>query len=270
VISYQPFQKKQSYRLAAAIALLTLALSVSAYNNLFGLRSLLVSAVYPFQWLAWSTGKIVIDVPSTIINLGNLSRENSQLKGELAAAHSKLNLFDELADENRRLRTALDFRQTNAYGFNLLSAHVVARGVSAWRSLVEVDRGSLAGVRVGMVAIDRKGLVGKVVETAPAVSKVLLIIDPASAVAACDQRSRDCGLVQGGDGNKLKMDYVETDGDIRVGDRIVTASISEVFPPGIPVGTVVAASKKDAAFFYQIEIEPSVVFSRLEELYLVK
>lgn len=231
---------------------------------------MLVSATYPFQWLTLGLGKIILDLPSNIVNLGNLSKENARLKEEFEAAQAKLNLFEELEGENQRLREALGFTKVNPYDFKLLAARVVARGASTWNSLVEIDRGSSNGAYLGMAVMDKKGLVGKVVEVNPFVSKVLLIVDPSSAVASCDQRSKDCGLVQGGQGNKLKMNYVETGADIRVGDKVITAPISEVFPPGIPVGTIVKAIKNDSDFFYQIEIEPAVIFSRLEEVYLIK
>ena len=112
------------------------------------------------------------------------------------------------------------------------------------------------------------GLVGRIVEVSAFSSKAMLITDPGSSVAAEVSRSRDYGIVQGGVGNKLIMKYVAAGGEVRAGDRIVTSQISTVYPPGIPVGEVIKASKKEQDLFYHIEIRPAVDFSKIEEVYI--
>lgn len=140
MIRYRPFRKKKSYTLAAVIVLLAFFFSFSAFGNLFGVRSFLISAVYPFQFAANAMWKGVTGIPSSILNLRNLAKENSELKEKLNLSLSKGALFDELFTENERLRKALGFQGGNRYGFKLLPARVIGKGASPWLSVLEVGR----------------------------------------------------------------------------------------------------------------------------------
>jgi len=269
VTAYTPFRKKRTYTLSAVIILLALLISLSAYRNMFGVRSILISAVYPFQFAVSSLWKGVTGIPSSVLNLRNLAKENAALKQKLNLTLPKLALQDELSAENERLRQALGFKYGNRYGFNLLPAAVIGRGASPWYTTLEINRGTSSGVKMGMPVIVKEGLVGRVIETAAFSSRVLLITDPDSGVVGADQRSRDYGLIEGYLPELLLMKHVSSAGDIRAEDKIVTSSISSIFPAGIPIGTVVRATKKEHDLFYQIEVRPSVKFSRLEEVFLV-
>ena len=97
----------------------------------------------------------------------------------------------------------------------------------------------------------------------------MILTDPESLVAALDARSRDAGIIVGSGSGRLFMRYVSIGADIAIGDPIVTAALSTVFPAGLPVGQVARAERKGQELFYQIEVEPAVNFSRLEEVFVV-
>ena len=65
------------------------------------------------------------------------------------------------------------------------------------------------------------------------------------------------------------MKHVDARGDVRVGDIIVTSNISTIFPPGLPIGEVTRASRKEHDLFYHIEIKPAADFSKIEEIFLI-
>ena len=266
---YRPFRKNRSYSLAAIIILAALFVSFSSYRDLFGVRSLLNSSFYPFQFIARAGWQGVMALPAATINLGGLAKENGELKEKLSAALAKQALYENLAAENQKLHSALGFSQSGRFDSRLLPARVIGRGAANWNSVLQIDKGSSAGVKVGMPAIVQDGLVGKVTEVSQLTAKVLLVIDPVSEVAVADQRSRDIGLAEGNGSNQLKLKYVNADGDVQVGDKVMTSSISAVFPPGIAVGTVRSVDKKDFDLFYAIKVKPAVNFSRLEEVFLV-
>lgn len=261
---YRSHRNRIPITFAAIIVIAAIALTFSPWGGLFGLRSLFISAVYPLQLTAAAVWKTAVGFPSAVASLRNLARNNAEMKEKLKAATARLNLYEELRQENERLREALGFRGRNRYGFKLISAKVLGRAASSWDFIVEVDRGASSGVRKDMPVVVKNGLVGSVLEVTPFVSKVLLISDPACAVAAVDQRSRDFGVVEG-----LSMKYVAGDADIKPGDAIVTSSISSLFPAGIPIGTVISARKKEADLFYSISVKPAVDFSKIEEVFVI-
>lgn len=76
-------------------------------------------------------------------------------------------------------------------------------------------------------------------------------------------------MVEGHSPDTLDLKYISAGGDVKEGDSIVVSSISSILPPGIPIGAVTRATKREADLFYEIKIRPAVDFSRLEEVFLV-
>lgn len=269
MIGYHPYQKRKSYFLPILIVLLAVFISFSTFRNLFGIRSLLQAAIYPFQSATVSLWKGVVGIPASFAGYKKITKQNTELKEKLRNLEPRLSLLEELLRENTRLRTALFYKQKNPYRFRLLPAQVIGRSPDPWFSILEVNQGSRAGVRRDMPVMVKEGLVGRVVEVSKYSSKVMLITDALSSVAAVDGRSRDFGVVKGGASNKLHMKYVDAGGDIKVGDIILTSNISTISPPGIPIGEVGRASKKEHDLFYHIEIKPAVGFRKIEEIFII-
>lgn len=267
--SYRPFRKQRSFFLPVLLLLLALLLSLSLFRGLFGVRSLLITAFYPLQLAGRQVWLTTVGIPASVMKLGGLAQENSELKQQLQQQAARTEAYNELESENQRLRAALAFRQGNRYGFDLLPARVIGHGAAPDFSLLQIDRGSSAGIRKDMPVIVREGLVGKVIEVAPLSAKVLLITDSLSSVAGVDQRTRDNGVVNGLAPKVLTMRYVNGGEDMQAGDAIVTSPVSGIFPPGLPVGAVTAISKNESELFYNIELRPAVDFSALEEVFVV-
>jgi rod shape-determining protein MreC len=269
VTRYRPFRKKRSFALAATLIVLVVLASSLAFNGLPLARAAAMAVIYPFQFAADQVWRAAAGLPGAVSNLQNLAAENARLDERLNAALARLTVLDELQTENDRLRAELGFQKRGGFGRRLLAARVVGKSGSPWLSILEIDRGAGAGVKSDMPVVAPDGLVGRVTEVAPQSAKVLLVSDPLSAVAAADQRSRDFGVIEGTAPGALRLKYVGVGSDVQVGDRIVTAAISSVFPAGIPVGTVSQASKKEVDLFYEITVKPAVDFSKLEEVFLV-
>ncbi|NQT29458.1 MAG: rod shape-determining protein MreC [Candidatus Saganbacteria bacterium] len=233
------------------------------------MRSFFISCLYPVQLVTVSVFKGVTSIPRAINDLRNLSGENHKLKKEISFLVPKLITLTELKKENTRLRQALSFAENNSFANKLLTAQIVSRAPTPWFCLLSINQGSQNGVKNNMTVISRDGLVGKIIEVSKYSSKIMLLTDGESSVAALDARSRDFGVVAGSGSNKLFMKYVDTQGDIKEADQVVTSNVSLIFPPGIPIGQVVVATKGEHDLFYHIEIKPAVDFSRLEEVFIV-
>ncbi len=243
--------------------------SYTALKNLLGGRTYFQTAVYPFQWFTVTVWKGIAGVPASLAGLRGLAKENSSLKTEVYWLKTKLAAVSSLKQENARLRAAMAYKDQNHYRFDLLVAEVVGRSPSPWFSILTINRGSRNGIKESMPVITPNGLVGQIVEVSYNSAKVKLLIDPESSVAAANQRSRDFGVVTGSPSNRLYMKYVAAEGDVRVGDQIVTSQISTVFPAEVPVGRVITATKREHDLFYFIELKPAAQFSKLEEVFVV-
>ncbi len=169
--------------------------------------------------------------------------------------------LDRLQDENRRLLTENEaLRNENAAllgerarlleleealgvvsadtSVERLAAGVLSRIQGSFTSEIRIDRGSSHGVAVGNPVLSVQGtLIGTVTEALPASSFVRLLTDSRSSVAA-QVLNKPTDGVASGDGGALAFELVE--GDISLGDIIVTSGLGGAYPPAIPIGEVTA------------------------------
>lgn len=112
------------------------------------------------------------------------------------------------------------------------------------------------------------GLVGRLLDRQGEYARVQLITDRASSVGAMIARTRRQGIVRGGDGGLLVLDYVPLQADVRQGDQVVTAGIDGVYPQGIPIGVVVSVEAGNE-LFHRIRVLPAVDFGTLDQVYVL-
>jgi rod shape-determining protein MreC len=142
----------------------------------------------------------------------------------------------ELESENRRLKSLLDYRE--AAPREGIVAPVIGRSSDHWWQQITVAKGSLHGVAEGDVVSGTGGLVGRIVQVTPNTSRVLLISDPASQVGVTISRSRSMGYIRGQSENRVVMEFFDKVPDVQPGDAVSTSSLSQLFPPGVPVGII--------------------------------
>jgi rod shape-determining protein MreC len=106
--------------------------------------------------------------------------------------------------------------------------------------------------------------VGRISEVNTGTSKVLLITDSNSSVNAILQSSRLNGIVRGGPGGNLLMDYLQQGAALSVGEVVLTSGLGGNFPKGIPIGQVVQINQRDIDVFQQAVVQPTVDFNSLE------
>jgi rod shape-determining protein MreC len=111
--------------------------------------------------------------------------------------------------------------------------------------------------------------VGQITEVSSHYSKVLLIIDPNSAVDALVQSDRARGIIKGDAAGELILKYVLRKSDIAVSDTVVSSGLDGVFPKGLAVGQVSGVFKPKAGIFQEVTVTPFVDFEKLEEVLVV-
>jgi rod shape-determining protein MreC len=262
----QPYRQKRSYTLAIVLILLALLVSFSTFYNLLGLRQLLQAGLAPVQSVSTLAWRGTLGLPSGLIGLLNLSRQNRRLQAENDLLKAQQSRLDQLSEENSRLRKLLGFSQNH---LSLRAAQVIGKGPAPWLTILEINQGSRAGVRQGLAVVAPEGLVGQVIEVAPFSAKVRLLTDPESSVASTVSRSREFGVVEGDPSGTLLMKYVSATGELKEGDAIVTSGLSTLFPSALTIGTVIRAQKREQDLFYEVKVKPAVNFSSLEEVFLV-
>lgn len=247
--------------------LFLLVLLGSATNSRFGIfHQLTLETLGPLQGFLTKVSLSTTRFVDKYVTLWNLQGENRQLRLELATYHELLDEYREAYARNRYLEAELEFKKRET--FPALMARVVGKDPSFWFQTLIVDRGKNDGVVRGMVARNFRGVVGQVLQVSDNYSKILLANAPSSAIDAIVQKNRVRGILKGAGEQGYVLRYVLKNGDVSVGDRIVTAGIGGVFPSGITLGTVSRVHAQRRGMFLEIEVKPAVDFSRLESLYI--
>ncbi len=169
-------------------------------------------------------------------SLVGVARENERLRAENMRLRRWYDVAVALADENASLKANLNWMPDPAPSFITARAVADASGIYARAVLLSVAPGR--HVAKGMVALDAGGLVGRVTEVGSRSARVMLITDMDSRVPVTLEASHASAIVAGTNAASPRlMDYPE---DVRPeeGERVVTSSVADAFPAGLPVGTV--------------------------------
>ncbi|MBC7319511.1 rod shape-determining protein MreC [bacterium] len=198
-----------------------------------------------------------------------LVERNNRLESELARLKIERDILNNQIKTLKRLEVASGFKESNTR-FDLLGAKVIRREPSQWLNTILLDRGRLDGVKPNMAVINENGLVGKVISVSDYTSRVLFILDPGNTVSVKILRNNVMGVLKGNGDGTCSLQYVPTGADIKVGDTIVTSEASELYPSGIVVGKIDNINSKPGETFLNITVTPSVDFSNIYYLWIVR
>jgi len=156
-----------------------------------------------------------------------------------------------LLAENEELKKQLNFFEKNNY--QSIGAEVVGRAVDPLATTLIINRGEEHGIKIDNPVIIADGvLVGKIIKVLKNESIVRLINDNNSKIGATIlNKDKSLGLVEGGYGLGVKMDYIPQNEIINIGDVVVTSGLTEGIPRGLIIGKVEVVEKQAHQPFQQ-------------------
>lgn len=248
--------------LVVALAFYSLNLREKEHANAFE-RSVL-SLFAPLHNVGNRVGDAIGGIWSDYVDLVEVRKENKQLREAVKSLNSRIVEGREAALENNRLRGLLDLKGVNKAPS--VAASVIGEDSSPWFKTLVINRGAADGVQEGMPVMAANGVVGQVIKVAAGSSRVLLLTDHASGIAAVVQRSRARGVVKGKGGGLCSLEFSLREEDVKVGDVVVTSGMGGVFPKGLVVGEVTMVKKGEYGIFQTIDVRPAVNMAKLEEV----
>src|SRR5580658_3910643 len=251
------------------LQMLGLAVQVKRSNDTEHTRLIRVWAVdviTPFErvliWAQNGTGNLW----HSYLYLRGVRAENRQLKDQIEQLRLEQVRLNEDAVQAHRLQAVLAFKEQ--YISRTVAAQVIGSSGSDSSRMLYIDKGEDQGLKRDMAVITADGIVGKVLQVFPSVSQVLLINDQSSGVGTILEKSRLQGFLKGTATGEVVLEGVMSDEQVATGERVLTSGGDQIFPKGLPVGTVTnVGTGKD--LFLNIQIKPAVNLGKLEEVLVV-
>src|ERR1700722_3420249 len=222
-----------------------------------------VDTITPFERvLVWAQNGSS-NIWHNYIFLRGVRAENRQLKEQIEQMRLEQVRLSEDATQAHRLQSLLAFKEQ--FIAKTVPAQVIGSSGSDLSRSIYIDKGSNDAIAQDMAVITSGGIVGKVLRVYPSTALVLMINDQSSGVGAMLEKSRLQCVVRGTPNGELVLDRVMSDEQVTVGETLLSSGGDQIFPKGLPVGTVskVSAGKE---MFLSIKVKPAADLSRLEEV----
>jgi len=255
------------FTLVAVVAaqILLLSLQITRNNHVRLIRYWAVEIFDPFERSLGGLMDVSTTAYRTYRHLWHAEQENQEMRIQLVAAQAEIQQLSEQAHETQRLRGLLSFK--NQLAFQSVAAEVIASSPGENSNAIFIDKGSDAGLTTDLAVITPEGVVGKILAIFPHSAQVLLITDPSSGVGVTLAQSRVQGILKGGRNNFCDLHYVMNEESVAPGEGVVTSGLDQVYPKGLPVGTVVSVG--DGNIYKTIAVRPRVDLNRLEMVLVV-
>jgi len=179
VATYSPGRRRVIIALALT-SLFLLTLDLRGNQVLDGVRSGFGFAFRPINRAGEVVTTPVVRLWRSYREFDDLEEENRQLRAEIDGQRSAEISAQNAIIENQDLLALAGLESLASYGS--VTGRLVGQSPSNFDQQVEIDRGAVHGIRVGMAAINEAGLVGKVTSVAPQSSIIMLVTDPSYAV----------------------------------------------------------------------------------------
>lgn len=265
--------KKKSFIVLAALisfhmVLISLQIPLGEEPNYF--EKAIFTVFSPIQHAVVSLFREVGNFFNGYLFLRNVQSRNEKLQETIFS----------LNQENIQLRKTLQsFKNENeikkilqTIKENILIARVIGLDFGNYNKAININKGSLHGLKKDMIVLDSNGsLVGRVVEPiSPREARVQLITDNKSGVSVFSQGKRVMGILAGDGKGQCLLNYiVSTERNIQEGERVFTSGFDGIFPPGIDVGEIISINKT-SSLFQNIQVRPYFEFRNLDQLAVLK
>lgn len=224
------------------------------------LYSVRVVVDFPFQVSRWAS--------ETLASRQTLLKENRRLRHEQLLTKGRMEKYEHLSSENRRLRALLE--SSAKVEDRVLIAELINVDMDPFSRRIVLNKGLRHGVIAGQSLIDANGIMGQVSHADPLSSTALLITDPSHALPVQINRTGYRSVAVGtGAPSLLELRHVPNNVDLAVRDLIVTSGLGGRFPAGYPVGYILSIERDSSRAFAKVFVRPSANLERNREVLLI-
>ncbi len=271
----EKFTLPSKYLLFILTVLCTALMLVTFGSNSFDgpLNTVVGYVIIPFQQGIGKAGAWLAGRSDELKQIRFLLEENTRLKEEIAQLTEENTLLQQDKYELNKLREL--FELDAQYGsYHKVGARIIGRDSGNWYSVFIIDKGEDDGLAVDMNVIAGGGLVGRITSVGPNWSKVTAIISDNSNVSAMTL-STETNMTVSGDLKLMAEGYIafgkmmDSQNQVKEGDKVVTSNISDKYLPNILVGYISSIERDANNLTKSGRLVPAVDFEHLGEVLVI-
>ncbi len=227
-----------------------------------------VSAVTPFERFFHGLGYNLRHGWSDYVDLRHTRQQNHDLQEQIARLRLEQAALSEDAIQGHRLQALLDFQQH--YVAATVAAQVIGTSGNDLSRVLYIDKGSKDGLKPDQAVITPDGIVGKLRDVFPNTSQVLLINDQTSGAGVLLATTRTRAILRGSTTGQILINNLTPDSRIKPGEQVLSSGGDQVYPRGLPVGTIESiAPDPDHQPYTLIKLRPAANLNQLEEVLII-
>ncbi|MCM1297350.1 MAG: rod shape-determining protein MreC [Muribaculaceae bacterium] len=195
----------------------------------------------------------------------DLQRRNADLEREVISLRRTVNNLEEqvYADSMTVVEPLMPY--------SFIIATVINNSIARPYNYLTINKGAINGIKPEMGVVDQNGVVGVVNLVSDHYARVISLLNPNFRLS-CKLKGSDVFGSLVWDGHSPEQAILEELPKHTVyhpGDTIITTGYSDVFPEGIPVGTVVSADRGVDDNFFTLRINLLTDFSQLSTVRVI-
>lgn len=239
------------------VAFLRSDLLMSKTNNL----------LLPFRLKVYKTTNNFQKVFNTFFYMKEISEKNKIL--ELTIEKQKYISLENknLSEENKHLRELLEMKKKVKY--EIIVAQISYIDALSPYETISIDKGRNDDIKQNMAVTSPLGVVGRVKEVFDDYSTVELITSNQSYTSSTNENGNTLSILSGQGNELLSLEYIVTDSNIKVGDKIFTSGISDIYKKNLFLGHITAINNDDE-MFKQITVKLPYNIFNLKDVMIIK
>ena len=199
----------------------------------------------------------------------DLPEENTRLASENAELRQNLK---NISITNTNDSTLLSKDSIYQQKFVYKSAQIIDYSLRKRDNYFLINKGKADGIKEDMAVIFGKGIVGAVLSTSDHYASVISILHSKTNIKAKVKNLNYFGIIKwpGEDHRKLALTEIPKYLNVKIGDTVVTAGASAIYPEGEMIGRVTKLAPNNQTGDFNIEVTTFEDLANVKNVYVIE
>ncbi len=222
-----------------------------------------------FLNVATSINSSIYSIENNISKHLTLDNENQKLLKENASLRNKISVLENMNSAFDESFQVID--SSNYQRYNYTPSRIISNSITKKFNYLKLNKGKRDKITKDMAVITSKGVIGITDVTTNKFSRVISLLNEHIKINSTIKTKGIFGTINwnGKDSRYVQLTGIPKHYKIEINDTIVTDIRSNIFPPGIPIGTIKDYNLKKGTDEYIANIELFENFSKVENVYIV-